>query len=43
MYHNMMWDKKPNSMDDFEPNSVNLFRVILDPNFHVSLLEVPRG
>ena len=27
------WDKRPDFRLDFEPNQVNMFRVILEPNF----------
>ena len=27
------WEKRPDFSVDFEPNQVNMFRVVLEPNF----------
>ena len=35
----MVWEKKPDFRAEFEPNQVNMFRVIMEQNFVGSLEE----
>ena len=35
----LQWEKRPGFAADFEPNQVNMFRIILKPNFVGSLEE----
>ena len=36
---NIYWEKKPDFLANFDPNQVNMFRVILSPNFVGSVEE----